>query len=358
MFQQWSETWAREALRVLKPGGHLLAFGGTRTFHRMTIAIEDAGFEIRDCLMWLYGQGFPKSLDVSRAIDKAKGAEREVVGPNRWQHIMGQRPKDDTTQVYGRGQTDNRWDTAPATDLARKWQGWGTALKPAWEPIILARKPLAGTVAQNVERHGTGALNIDGCRIATSDNLNGGAYSPETDAGRIRRWEGGEFKRKPGEFSQPEGRWPANVVLDEDAAAMLDDQSGEHPSGKMHAFYSPGREAPVRTVTGRSRAGYMVSETYGDTGGASRFFYTAKADKQDRGKGNTHPTVKPVDLMRWLCRLVTPPGGLVLDPFAGSGTTGQAALAEGFRCILIEKEAEYVAGIEKWRAAMQLGMAL
>ena len=337
------KTWAA-ALRVLRPGGYLLSFGGTRTFHRMTVAIEDAGFEIRDCLMWLYGSGFPKSLDVSKAMDKAAGAEREVVGTKQVPdgHAFA-------SEKYGRVPDARTVPvTAPRSELAKRWDGWGTALKPAWEPIVLARKPLIGTVAANVEKHGTGALNIDGSRIATSEDMDRGVRS--TALGRMND---DAWKPKPTAApGSPLGRWPANVVLDEHAAEMLDEQSGYSETRQVGRPRKPGGGGFQNGSSSSS------SSSRFDSGGASRFFYTAKADKLDRGAGNTHPTVKPVDLMRWLVRLVTPPGGLVLDPFAGSGTTGQAALAEGRRCVLIEKEAEYVEGIERWRAGMQLGLGM
>lgn len=299
------ELWA-EVLRVLKPGGHLLAFGGTRTYHRMACAIEDAGFEIRDCIMWLYGTGFPKSVDVSLAIDKALGAVRrtirvplqEVGNPKsiRGGHGVpgGDRPWMQRARERGYHETASR---EPVTDEAARWQGWGTALKPAVEPIVLARKPLAErNLALNVMAWGTGALNIDGCRIG----IDGGAGVYDTLAG-----------------AEPKGRWPANVILDEVAAAMLDEQSG----------------------VSVSRGGA------GDKAGASRFFYVPKASVAERTHGgrvdNAHPTVKPLALMRYLVRLVTPPGGVVLDPFAGSGTTILAAVLEGFSAIGIEREAEY-----------------
>jgi site-specific DNA-methyltransferase (adenine-specific) len=325
--------WA-EALRVAKPGAHLAAFGGTRTFHRLACAIEDAGWEIRDCFSWLYGSGFPKSADVSRVIDKAAGAERSVVigtrGLNSWSKDAATGPaiNDGLRQNFDRVNTL----LAPATDAAKRWQGWGTALKPAWEPIILARKPLVGTVASNVLTHGTGALNIDGCRIGTGEDKTSGGC-----AGVSALHEGGITHRTPVDFSK--GRWPANVALDEEAAAMLDAQTGTLTSGV------PGkRRKPHQTTSMAGTVGMLDRDEvgYADSGGASRFFYTAKASRSERGEGNTHPTVKPVALMRWLCRLVCPPAGSILDPFAGSGTTLLAAHLEGFDYLGVEREAEYV----------------
>jgi DNA modification methylase len=326
-------TWA-ECLRVLKPGAHLIAFGAPRTFHRITCAIEDAGFEIRDCLSWLFGSGFPKSLDVSKAIDKAAGAEREpdeYTGANHRNKVYG--------RGMGGGQTLRRGD--PATAAAAALQGWGTALKPAWEPIILARKPLGGTVAANILEHGTGALNVDGCRIETADTWDGGGPTKPRDGGI-------GFASSSSSSSHPLGRWPANVAFDEDAAAQLDEQSGgvgqrgdltgDEPSSKTSGVF--GKYAGRGPATAR-----------GDIGGASRFFYTAKASASERsgasGTRNPHPTVKPLALMRWLVRLVTPPGGLIVDPFCGSGTTGQAALLEGFRVVLIEQDEEMAAFARK-----------
>lgn len=320
------EIWA-ECLRVLKPGGHLLAFAGTRTQHRMAVRIEDAGFEIRDMIAWVYGSGFPKSLDVSKAIDKAAGAEREVVGSYTVGGTAAKgkhkgRAAAASDEGSASGCTKELNITAPATDAARQWQGWGTALKPALEPITVARKPLAGTVAENVLKHGTGALNIDGCRVASGETL----IRPQ-----ITRENNAVFGKGLGAGSQiePIGRWPANLIHD----------GSEEPTGLL--------------------------------GDAARFFYCAKASKADRDEGceafqaapprfgddggtyhglsnskhpvrNHHPTVKPIALMRYLCRLVTPPGGVVLDPFMGSGSTGKAAALEGFRFVGIEREAEYV----------------
>lgn len=281
------EMWT-ECLRVLKPGGHLLAFGATRTYHRMAVAIEDAGFEIRDSIHWLYGSGFPKSLDVSKAIDKAAGAEREVVGTNpNYRPVSGRAGYQGSATFR---QTDGMNNlTAPATDAAKQWSGWGTALKPAHEPIVLARKPLDGTVAANVLQHGTGALNIDGTRILTNDRFGGGAKGTSGFA------EGYEHDGwQPGNTL---GRWPANVVIDD----TIDDDW-------------------------------------------VRYFYCAKPSKKERNAGaqNSHPTVKPLALMRYLVRLVTPPDGVVLDPFAGSGTTLVASIEEGFTAVGIEMTAEYL----------------
>ena len=335
------EFWT-EALRVAKPGAHLLAFGGTRTYHRLACAIEDAGWEIRDCVMWVYGSGFPKSHDVSKAIDKAAGAEREVVGVRPGHEDFVHRT--DTHSGGGRREGWNRpWQddadkvalhhmaTAPATDAARQWSGWGTALKPAWEPIIVARKPLCGTVAENVLTHGTGGLNVDGCRVGTESTLtvrngNSGAHGRYGKDDRV-------FTRE-----NPPGRWPANVMhdgSDEVVGLFPQQQSGANPtrrgSQKFRTAYGE--------FTGNEEC---VSHRGADSGSAARFFYCAKASKADRSADNPHPTVKPTALMRYLCRLVTPPGGVVLDPFTGSGSTGKAAVLEGFDFVGIEREAEYV----------------
>ena len=416
-----------ECLRVLKPGGHLLAFAGTRTQHRMAVRIEDAGFEIRDMIAWVYGSGFPKSLDVSKAIDKRGGASVAWFGPwfRKWREDNGVTQKQvaalfpsktgnitgcvanwelgfnmptpeqfnlirDTfglpfasveeaeREVVGKkdgyllafapGQDIDRSATtlditAPATDAARQWQGWGTALKPALEPITLARKPLAGTVAENVLAHGTGALNIDGCRV-------GGMASPS-----VQRRQGGAPKMsasmyrdaahnhdekryeesRPGELL---GRWPANLIHDGSPEVLAG-----FPQAKGQQGALTGAEPSSKTANAFGEfAGRAPSAPRGDTGSAARFFYCAKASESDREEGiegiegigalrdsgrgsarhkNRHPTVKPTDLMRYLVRLVTPPGGVVLDPFMGSGSTGKASVLEGFSFIGIEREAEY-----------------
>ncbi len=469
------EVW-RECLRVLKPGGHLLAFAGTRTQHRMACRIEDAGFEIRDMIAWVYGSGFPKSLDVSKAIDKAAGAEREVLGPGRWNHVKGCNDLQSDCLIRPGGQHE---ETAPATPEAQQWAGWGTALKPALEPITVARKPLAGTVAANVLEHGTGALNVDGCRVGTETaGWNGLGETPRNVY--MGGWSADGIARPT------IGRWPANLIHDgsDEVVACFPDSNGS---------------GAARTLKRGQRAdgeGWGMADAAGElrdagTGSAARFFYCAKASKADRnygldsieivslqcsawenvdqkarlrvdtaqspprvidvsgapcndasawntflfGNGTTdqcqsgsrftietatssttesktlswllrsntseytagarsatvsggsraasaetttpcltttsewmvsprgveraasltrwtingnagqpcdHPTVKPTDLMRYLCRLVTPPGGVVLDPFMGSGSTGKAAMLESFGFIGIEREAEYV----------------
>ena len=333
-----SEFWA-ECLRVLKPGGHVVAFSGTRTVHRMVCAIEDAGFEIRDSLQWLYGSGFPKSHNVSKGIDKAAGAEREVLGQAK------RTGKDAGT--YG-AMTGDNFITAPATARAIEWSGWGTALKPACEPICLARKPLIGTVAANVMAHGTGAINVDGCRvglIAGDDSRLGGNGSWTTTQGQ----SGDTVSLPRGTVSSSAlGRWPANVIhdgSDEVLAGFPESKDGVAVGGKGNAasIYGTGLEKSAAENQG-----------YGGGGSAARFFYTSKADSHDR-IGSKHPTVKPVDLLRWLTRLVTPPNGLILDPFAGTGTTAEAAYYEGFRTVLIEREEEYLADIRRRMALCMSG---
>jgi site-specific DNA-methyltransferase (adenine-specific) len=394
------EMWA-EVLRVLKPGGHLCAFGGTRTYHRMACAIEDAGFEIRDSLHWVYGSGFPKSLDVSKAIDA-----RQKTGGESPQHRRMLAMGDEYTphpyagtenfgsegwnQKGGFGTMGGKDQTPLHTDAAKQWEGWGTALKPAHEPIVLARRPLISTVAANVLTHGTGALNIDGARV------------PGSLDGKPNRWaktDGGSFIAAMS-HSDPamrtEGRWPANVIFDTEAGALLDEQSGVSRAGNGSTRGNGG----TKYANGKGFAN-TLAETgqeigYGDSGGASRFFtaiewepevdvpfrYIAKPGKRERNAGldglperrksqlgsdkdsrdgldpvsarfvsadpvaNVHPTVKPLALMRWLVKLITPPGGTVLEPFAGSGTTLMACVLEGFNGIGIELTDEYLPIIE------------
>jgi len=324
------DLWA-EVLRVLKPGGHVVAFSGTRTYHRMACAIEDAGFDIRDQLAWAYGSGFPKSHDVSKAIDKGAGAQREVVGyrASEGSGVAGRAPRDSSGSHIWSGQLRSK---AAATEAARQWEGWGTALKPSFEPICLARKPFRGTVAENVLQHGTGALNIDGCRIE------GEPWQAHRATGlAAKKFFSDGVAAEIDKAPHSGGRWPANLCHDgSDEVIACFPETAPARSGKPRA--------------GKNGDGWGMTATgaeYDDNGGsAARFFYTAKADASDR-IGTKHPTVKPVDLMQWLVRLTTPKGGTCLDPFAGTGTTGEAAWREGMRCILVEREEEYLADIAR-----------
>ena len=357
------ELW-REVLRVLKPGGHLLSFGGTRTYHRMAVEIEDAGFEIRDQLQWIYGSGFPKSHAVSKGIDKAAGAERQVIGDNP-NHRLGQsQGKDPGVAMLGQPHTGSGKITASATDAAKLWDGWGTALKPANEPIVLARKPLSEkTVAANVLRWGTGAINVDASRIGaetikTQAKAKGSSF---TSVGNANGFNGCAAS-----FHQ--GRWPANVLFDESAAEMLNAQSGRVRFRTIETQSGDYSFSPGHTKGHRKQSHVKGGDAYG---GASRFFYVAKASKAERNKGlegmplreppgskrsapaegrqsalgeprqNFHPTVKPVRLMQYLIKLITPPNGTVLDPFMGSGSTGVAATALGFKFVGVELSEEY-----------------
>ena len=320
------ELW-REVYRVLKPGAHLLAFFGTRTYHRGVVAIEDAGFEIRDMVAWVYGEGFPKSLDIGKAIDKAAGAEREVVG--REKNWGASKAADGKTAF---GDYAGGWDiTAPATEAARQWHGWGTALKPALEPIVVARKPLIGTVAENVLAHGCGGINVDGSRVGM-----------ETVTSRktvLLAYHGQNSRpgHKDHVYSETErlGRWPANLI---------------HDGSEEVVNRFPNADGMKVSVLRRSGVGFHDGasgtesvEGYGDSGSAARFFYCAKPSEKERGAYNNHPTVKPLKLIQYLIRLVTPKGGLVLDPFLGSGTTAVAAALEGMKWVGIEREEDAVA---------------
>jgi DNA modification methylase len=324
-----------EVMRVLKPGGHLIAFSGTRTYHRLACAIEDAGFEMRDMIAWLYGSGFPKSHDVSKGIDKAAGAKRQVVGEKRAGLARKARSGGD---MVGAPSTEalRRADiSVAATPAAAEWEGWGTALKPALEPIVLARKPLIGTVAANILQHGAGALNIDASRIDAPEGLTGGGLNNTV---AFRTSPTGDQQRSE---AHPKGRWPANVLHD-----GSDEVIDAFPPSKAGGNIRPGAPSSKTNSVYGDFADRSNWGSYHDDGSAARFFYSAKADAADRC-GSKHPTVKPIDLMAYLCRLVTRPGGLVLDPFAGSGSTGMACLREGFDCILIEREAQYVADIHR-----------
>ena len=343
-FQEWCTEWATECLRALKPGGYFLAFGGSRTWHRLAAAVEDAGFEIRDSIAWLYGSGFPKSMDVSKAIDKGEGI---------WRGRAGAVSSDNGSMSGGNYERTPKGE--PVTEGATAWDGWGTALKPAFEPIVVGRKPLAGTVAANVLEHGTGALNIDACRVPTDDKLGGGSSTrgQQMNDGWRRPWmddpdmvaANAERSRASVAKSEDLGRWPTNVLLDDYQAAELDQQSGTLTSGAKLPHHNDNGKS--KGVLGEF-AGAPGREFAGDSGGASRFFpvfrYQAKAPTNERPNidGIQHPTVKPLDLMRWLVRLVTPPGATVLEPFAGSGTTAEACVLEDRRCIAIEREADYL----------------
>lgn len=297
-----------EALRVAKPGAHLLCFGGTRTFHRMACAIEDAGWEIRDCIMWVYGSGFPKSMDVAKAIDKSTGYVGEVIGERTVDVGM-----QGGHMHAGRKSQQQQQQVRSLSDQAKKWDGWGTCLKPAWEPIIVARKPLDGTVAHNVLKWGVGAMNIDACRVPTEESLNGGAHSKNSSRTALpgdTRSAAGMGLFAPGarcaeEYKQPTGRFPANLVHDGSQMVLdLFPDTGKSSGGG--GVKAPGKNGIYGTFNGHE---YPQQLGLGDSGSAARFFYCAKASKKDRGEGNSHPTVKPTELMKWLVQLVTPEGG-------------------------------------------------
>lgn len=404
------EVWT-EAMRVLKPGGHALIACGTRTQHRMVVNIEDAGFEIRDVVSWIYGSGFPKSLNISKAIDKAAGAEREVVDGGS----DGAHRKPRAMAPGGEVRCAVQTLSAPATEAAKQWDGWGTALKPACEFFTLCRKPLSEkTIAANVLKWGTGGINIDGCRVETSDNLNGGTYSGEKRGqDESSQWQnddrrdgkGSGFTRGCGEFKQPQGRFPANLIHD-GSQEVLDLFPETKPSKA-----NPRNNKPSENVAMSGANLGHVSYGHTDKGSAARFFksieadselkqqieqhdkfiadnpnvkvfmdnhqprafYCPKASKKDRNEGcegleekesktlneyknpsegrtasksgspkkNNHPTVKPTALMAYLCRLITPIGGVVLDPYMGSGSTGKAAVQEGFSFVGIELDSDY-----------------
>ena len=347
--QEWYYHWAKAMLRITKPGGFLLCFGGTRTVHRLTCAIEDAGWEIRDCMMWLYGSGFPKSHNISKAIDKSKGQKGKSLG------IVKGRGSNSGEGRYNWNNSDDKVDRCyyekfeSATNLAQLWDGYGTALKPAWEPIIVAMKPLDGTFAHNAEAHGVAGLNIDDGRIKSDGShiVKGIVTKKTTISGDERTGKalgmygaGNSFKPT----NSPLGRWPANLILDEESAAMLDEQTRETRAAK-----------PSRTGTKFQATGMfpIESEPIRHSGsGASRFFYVAKTSRKERNMGmedceggvkNNHPTVKPLALMKYLCTLLKMPsaGQIILDPFLGSGTTGIACKELGINFIGIEKEREY-----------------
>jgi DNA modification methylase len=372
-----TQIW-KECLRVLKPGGHLLAFAGSRTYHRMAVRIEDAGFEIRDMISWLYGSGFPKSLNIGKAVDKLRGNEREVVGKTsvcgtfkqEYQVKQGYRPENNSGGYAGERNGAN------VTKGTSEWEGWGTALKPAHEPVVMARKPLEeNTVVDNVLKWGTGGINIDESRIPTDEDQRRPSKGGENGLNNTNTFKIRE--RTVEEQPKHDGRFPANLILDEEAGEMLDEQTGVLSSGFMKAGTARlMSDNPNKNTYGKWNPDTVANDTYGDSGGASRFFYCPKVSKSERNEGldgfeerragsmmgnindnsnfltgsgnkregvakNHHPTVKPVDLMLYLIRLVTPKGGVTLDPFMGSGSSGKAAVRGGFDFIGIEREDEY-----------------
>ena len=360
-----TDTW-KLAYDLLKPGGYLLAFSASRNYHRMAVAIEDAGFEIRDQIMWIYGSGFPKSLNIGKAIDKKQGNEREVTGKGKPMSSLGVMHDDDW-------QSDSEYNETKGNS---EYEGWGTALKPAHEPIVMARKPLEGTNIDNVLKYGTGAINIDGCRIQGDDT--GGERKITTrksrDENNVWTDENSGMKQEANHFADadPKGRYPANLM--HDGSDVVKDIFPNNKSTRHMSYKRSGGDF-IDGIPNQEEKSWFVSEE----GSASRYFYSAKVSASERNQGldnfpikqtqgggggigdykddvnsasgkfgsekapqkNTHPTVKPVDLMKYLCRLVTPKGGTVLDPFMGSGSTGIAAKSLEFDFIGIEREKEY-----------------
>jgi site-specific DNA-methyltransferase (adenine-specific) len=336
-FQLWVQSWAIEALRVLKPGGYLLAFGGTRTYHRLTCGLEDAGFIIKDTLCWLYGSGFPKSVNISKAFDKSAGVVREVVREVDWNN---------SSYNLGSNKEDRRDITLPTTDLAKIWDGYGTALKPAYEPIILSQKPLDGTYCQNIKKWQCGALNIDACRIDidTGDDIH--AKNPHTIGGLV---DGNIYgSGKETKYTVPAGRFPANIILDKGVAKILDNANNTSQSKPRDVGVGPHYRSEIEK--GRWGLKHSVPSGFTDHGGPSRFFYTAKASQKERGRNNNHPTVKPIDIFSYLAKLILPQHKQVvwLDPFLGSGTSAVAATKlndkEGYQInfIGIDQEEKYI----------------
>ena len=329
------EFW-KEALRIAKPGAHLLSFGGTRTFHRIACAIEDAGWEIRDTIMWVYGSGFPKSMDISKAIDKKLGVERTEVVGTRHRNV---KPFDDGNGWNSNNTTGDYQYMAPASDEAKKWSGWGTCLKPAYEPVIMARKPLEGTVVDTVLKYGTGGINIDECRVPYESDADKDSAKPQGIAtAKVGALAGGlENDNERTTFTPKEtnGRFPANVIHDgsEEVVELFPDNvkggTWNNTNGARH-FENNGKPTE-----------YTNKGSDNSVGSAARFFYCAKASKSEKGKDNPHPTVKPLELMKYLIKMVAPKGALVLDPFMGSGSTGVAAIQIGRNFFGIEKEEEY-----------------
>ena len=331
-----SDTW-KLAYNLLKPGGHLLAFSASRNYHRMAVAIEDAGFEIRDQIMWIYGSGFPKSLNIGKGVDKKLGNEREVIGKGKPMSSLGVMHDDNW-------QSDSEYNQTKGNS---EWEGWGTALKPAHEPIVMARKPLEGTNIDNVLKYGTGGINIDGCRIQGDDTGSERKITNRKSRNENGVWtdENSGMKADGAKFADadPKGRYPANVM--HDGSDIVQDIFPKTTSTKISKERKAGSEFGQNSGWNKHNnkdSGLMPA--YGDEGSASRYFYCPKVSKSERNNStikNTHPTVKPIKLMRYLCRLVTPKGGVVLDPFMGSGSTGIATKQENFQFIGIEKEKEY-----------------
>jgi DNA modification methylase len=338
----WSEVY-----RVLKPGGHVLSFFGTRTYDVGTLAMRLAGFEIRDCLFWCYASGFPKSHNVSKAIDKMHGAEREVVGERGLSKWSSDAPSGVALRDRGlRGDSDKANSiTAPATDDAKRWDGWGTALKPAVEPIVLARKPASeSSIARNVLRWGTGGINVGACRVAHSEACRMMAPSQANIDNPSEKCRQAGRRTAVLEL-KPNGRYPANLLHDGSAEAVagMPETGSDWRAAKTKRGKASKSVALTGPTVGTGQPGGVK-----DQGSAARYFYSAKASQKERA-GSRHPTVKPLALMRWLVRLVTPPGGVVLDPYLGSGTTMLAAECEGFH--LIGAEAEHIDDIAiRWDA--------
>jgi DNA modification methylase len=345
-------TW-REVLRTLKPGAYAAIFAGSRTQDLMAMSLRLAGFEIRDTALWIYGSGFPKSLDISKAVDARLGAEREKVRTpmgttgNKYCKGLGD-PRPWMAEAAERGYHEHDSANPVTAAAAAAWEGWGTALKPAYEPIIIARKPMVGTVADNVLTWGVGGINVDGCRVAHEEECR--MMSPS----QANIDNPSEKHRQAGQRTavlelKPNGRWPANILHDgsDEVVGLFPDakgQQGDSTDGQR----SQGSVYGAPSDTGKTYPARIDSTT-----SAARFFYCAKASKADRNEGlghlipaNHHPTVKPTDLMRWVVRLVTPPGGRVLDAMAGSGSTGKAAILEGFEVTLIDSEPDYIPIIE------------